>query len=108
MNIKEFDILKTLLKKPFTTQRDLAEMSGHSLGAVNQALKRLEEDGFLTDEFRLKSINQEEISAKCNYPCGWIRNENGADRLYDIKSVAGGKGRTPHRTAHNSAKGSGN
>ena len=36
MNIQEFDIMNTLLQRPFVTQRHLAEDCGHSLGTVNR------------------------------------------------------------------------
>lgn len=41
MNKQESDILNALLLEPFINQRILAEVSGHSLGAVNRSLKEL-------------------------------------------------------------------
>ncbi|MDO4607810.1 MAG: NTP transferase domain-containing protein [Clostridia bacterium] len=41
MNIQELDILSYLLQNKFTTQRDLAENVGYSLGVVNRSLKSL-------------------------------------------------------------------
>ena len=47
MNIQEMDIIKTLYDSPFRNQRELAEQSGYSLGAVNQSIKSLTEQQFL-------------------------------------------------------------
>ena len=48
MNNQELDVLSTLLKSPYTSQRQLSADTGHSLGAVNTAVKALTEAGFLT------------------------------------------------------------
>lgn len=53
MNKQEMDVLNTLLKEPFINQRLLAELSGHSLGIVNKALKMLSESGYIDDSFSL-------------------------------------------------------
>lgn len=47
MNIRESDVLAALLCRPYEGQRSLAERSGHSLGAVNMALKSLMKEGYL-------------------------------------------------------------
>lgn len=47
MNIRESDVLAALLRRPYEGQRSLAERSGHSLGAVNRALRSLIEEGYL-------------------------------------------------------------
>lgn len=47
MNIQECDILNALMSFPYTTQRDLSEKSGHSLGIVNRSLKSLAAGGYL-------------------------------------------------------------
>ena len=41
MNRQESDILKCLIEEGYTNQRQLAEMSGHSLGVINRSLKSL-------------------------------------------------------------------
>ena len=41
MNKQESDIMKILLREPFSNQRILAESSGHSLGVVNRSVKEL-------------------------------------------------------------------
>ena len=43
----EFLILTSLLKQPESTQREIAEAVGISLGAVNAAVKTLRENGCL-------------------------------------------------------------
>ncbi len=47
MNKRNSDILNTLLSEPYINQRLLSESSGHSLGAVNQAVKELENEGYI-------------------------------------------------------------
>ncbi len=47
MNIRESDVLAALLRRPYEGQRSLAELSGHSLGAVNTALRSLSKEGYL-------------------------------------------------------------
>ena len=53
MNRQEKDILMTLADKPFVSQRSLAESSGYSIGVVNQSLKNLVKEGFLSDDMQL-------------------------------------------------------
>ena len=52
MNIWERDLMKILLDSPFSSQRALAEQSGHSLGMVNRSLKKLVKEGYLDEELR--------------------------------------------------------
>ena len=49
MNIQESDILRTLFSSSFSTQRDLAEKTGHSLGIINRSLKNLITEGYLDE-----------------------------------------------------------
>ena len=42
-----FEILRTLIKKPQSTQRELAEELGFSLGKLNYCLKALKKKGFI-------------------------------------------------------------
>lgn len=53
MNRQECDILSTLFQTPFTNQRILAELCGHSLGMVNRSLKSLVQSGYLDAHFQL-------------------------------------------------------
>ena len=52
MNIQEADVLRTILDKPCSNQRALAEEAGHSLGVVNRSLKALVREGYLDGEMR--------------------------------------------------------
>lgn len=61
MNKKEFDIVNALLKEPFTTQRKLAELCGHSLGIVNKALKSLQNNGYINEQMNLTQKALQEI-----------------------------------------------
>ena len=60
MNVCESDILKILSQKGYTNQRILAEESGYSVGAVNNALKALAAEG-LVDENCLPTQKAREI-----------------------------------------------
>lgn len=64
MNRKEADILYALLEEPYVNQRLLSEISGYSLGVVNQSIKSLRKAGYLTEQFKLTKKAQAEISKK--------------------------------------------
>lgn len=51
MNRARSDILNILISKALINQRILAEESGYSLGIVNQSLKNLMKDGYLTENY---------------------------------------------------------
>lgn len=70
MNTQEADVLRALQCKPFINQRALAENSGHSLGAVNQSLKRLVKEGYLNEQMQLTSLAHKTLQA-CS-PCNAI------------------------------------
>ncbi len=53
MNIIEKDIILHLTKASFTNQRILSEKTGYSLGKVNQSLRSLQEQGYLSAEMSL-------------------------------------------------------
>lgn len=53
MNKYEADVLKSLYLEPFTNQRILADLCGHSLGVVNRSLKNLIAEGYLDDQVKL-------------------------------------------------------
>ena len=53
MNIIEKDIILHLTKASFTNQRILSEKTGYSLGKVNQSLRNLQEQGYLSAETSL-------------------------------------------------------
>ena len=53
MNRKDWDILLALRTKPYTTQRELREDTGYSLGIVNRCLQKLTAAGYLDDRREL-------------------------------------------------------
>lgn len=61
MNIKDWDILGSILKEPFVNQRVLSEEVGLSLGKVNQGLKKLMNEGFLSEDILLTDKAKKEI-----------------------------------------------
>ena len=46
MNKREKDILNTLYHHSVTNQREISELSGHSLGVVNKSIKELMNEGY--------------------------------------------------------------
>lgn len=62
MNIVEAGILKTIYTDNYINQRDLSLRTGHSLGSVNQALKYLSEEQYLTSDFKLTARGRKYIS----------------------------------------------
>ena len=53
MNIIEKDILLHLTNTQFINQRILSERTNYSLGKVNQSLRNLQEQGYLSTEISL-------------------------------------------------------
>lgn len=53
MNVIKYDLLNALALKKHNTQRELAKSTGYSLGAVNNALKDLLEQGYLNSQMEL-------------------------------------------------------
>lgn len=68
MNVRRLDILHILLKQSYINQRELAEVTGCSLGVVNQSLKALVKEGYLTEEYALtkKALIEKENSTPEN------------------------------------------
>ena len=60
MNKQESDILKVLYKDKCSNQREVSEISGHSLGIVNRSICSLTESGYLD-----KNLNVTEKARKC-------------------------------------------
>ena len=61
MNLQEADILRTLLEKPYTNQRILSEITGHSLGVINRSIKNLTAEGYLNKKVQLTKKAKDEI-----------------------------------------------
>jgi len=53
MNIQEMDLVNIIEEDGFTTQRELAQKSGYSLGKVNASLRLLVENGYLGKDYEL-------------------------------------------------------
>ncbi len=53
MNNQEKDLIKIMFKNPFINQRLLTELSGISLGKVNQSLKTLQAEDYLDTNMKL-------------------------------------------------------
>ncbi len=64
MEKQEADILYCLYYEPFINQRVLSEMSGHSLGVVNRAVKRLIQNSYLDGHMQLTEKARAEFRSK--------------------------------------------
>ena len=53
MNIQEYDIMNTVLDRPYKNQRELAKAAGYSVGKVNGSLKVLMKNQYLDEHMRL-------------------------------------------------------
>lgn len=63
MNIRQYDILRTLFEESYVNQRILAETTGYSLGTVNHAVNELKKDGYLDAEMKPTLKAREEIKS---------------------------------------------
>ena len=50
MNKQEKDILNTLYHQSVNNQREISELSGHSLGVVNKSIKELMNEGYINEK----------------------------------------------------------
>jgi len=50
MNKQELDVLNALLESPYSSQRQLSNQTGHSLGIVNNAVRALVQNGYLSQD----------------------------------------------------------
>ena len=55
LTLQECIVLDLLLRNGYTNQRIIAEETGLSIGIVNQSIKALEENGYLSDDMHLTS-----------------------------------------------------
>ena len=53
MNKQECDILNIIKQHSYTNQRDLSQISGYSLGAINQTIAALVKKGYLDANYKL-------------------------------------------------------
>lgn len=61
MNVYNLDILNFLNNNDYISQRNLAEKIGYSLGKVNESLKDLISEGYLTEDHQLTDKAKERI-----------------------------------------------
>lgn len=54
MNKQEKDILNTLYHQSVNNQREISELSGHSLGVVNKSIKELMNEGYINENVLLR------------------------------------------------------
>lgn len=64
MNIQEYDLMNDLFQHIYTSQREISERTGYSLGKVNQSLAELKKEGYLTDKYTLTEKAMKEIEEK--------------------------------------------
>ena len=60
MNIHEYDVFRTIIKNGYTNQRNIADITGYSLGKVNSAMHALMDQQYLDDKYSLtaKALNE--------------------------------------------------
>lgn len=63
MNNKDFDILKLLLEMPYVSSDIISDLSGCSIAAVNRAVRRLTEGGFLDDSMQATAKGRELVNS---------------------------------------------
>lgn len=64
MNTQESNILLTLHTHPYTTQRDLSDLTGHSIGVVNRSIRNLTKEGYLAPDLTLTEKAYQEFQSK--------------------------------------------
>lgn len=64
MNRQELDILLTLSAEAYSSQRYLAELTGYSLGMVNQTVKNLIKNGYLNEDMGFTDLSKNMFMTK--------------------------------------------
>ena len=64
MNKHEYIILNELINSHYTNQRELAKITGYSLGTVNNTLKTLIEERYIDEEYNVLSKVYSEMEEK--------------------------------------------
>lgn len=64
MNIREYDVLRTLADFPCSNQRQVMRYTGYSLGTVNNSIQQLAAEGMLTDTLQLTETAKK-LCAQC-------------------------------------------
>lgn len=61
MNIQEMNIIQSIIKEPYTNQRDLSKRTGHSIGVINKSLANLIKKEYLDENIQLTSKAKETL-----------------------------------------------
>ena len=64
MNIQEKDIVNALANNTFSSQREVAEYTGYSLGTVNKSINALMEKGYVNEYFKVTDKTRDMFSKK--------------------------------------------
>ena len=64
VNIQKYDIMNTIRENPDRNQRELAKMTGYSVGKVNGSIKELKEEGYLTEDLCLTEKALDEMERR--------------------------------------------
>ena len=64
MNIYEYDVMNHIAREGYTNQRIIAEDTNYSLGRVNEAIQRLNDEQYLNKNFLLTEKAYKEINIK--------------------------------------------
>ncbi|HHU17859.1 MAG TPA: phosphotransferase [Clostridiales bacterium] len=64
MNIHEYDVLNAIIKFGYTNQRNIADITGYSLGKINSSLHALVDRQYLNDNYSLTEKAYNEICSK--------------------------------------------
>lgn len=64
MNKQEKDILNTLYLYSVTNQREISELSGHSLGIVNKSIRKLMNEGYINEKCSVTQMALKEFKEK--------------------------------------------
>ena len=64
-NTDQFEVLRKIQKKPNSSQRELAEQLGFSLGKLNYCMKALKAKGFVKINNFKKAEKQTQICSIC-------------------------------------------
>lgn len=64
MNIQEKDIVNALVNNAFSSQREVAEYTGYSLGTVNKSINSLMEKGYVNEYFKVTDKTRDMFSKR--------------------------------------------
>lgn len=64
MNIQENDIVNAMVHNSFTSQREVAEYTGYSLGTVNKSINKLMEKGYINEYFKITDKTRDMLKKK--------------------------------------------